>query len=116
MDTYIDGMYKTNSDLLAKSTADIPDEQWLQKPGDCSNNLLWIVGHLVWTRTFILKTLGTDVSIPWTEQSGRGKPANIRRAHHPSTRCGKAWTDLSEQLATSLHCHRLSRCAGQAAR
>src|ERR1035437_7635242 len=99
MDTgfhFVDGMFKTNTDLVAKATDGIGAEQWFLKPCDASNHLMWVMGHLVWARGNLLKTLGSDGALPWAPQFARGtKPADIlkfpeveevRKADRKSTR------------------------------
>ena len=99
---YVDGMFKTNTDLVTKCITGIPAEQWGLKPGDGSNHLLWVMGHLVWARGIVLKTLGTDVSLHWAPQFARGaKCEGVEQYPKPEDVCN-AWTDFSARLATGL--------------
>ena len=41
------GMFKTNTDIVNKAIADVDPEHWFRNPGDDSNHLMWIMGHLV---------------------------------------------------------------------
>jgi len=43
---YIEGMYKTNTDLVTKAVADIPADEWLRKPGSVGRPLMG-VPHVV---------------------------------------------------------------------
>ena len=41
--------YNMNADFLKKNVEGLTDEEWLRRPGG-ANHLLWIVGHVCWTR------------------------------------------------------------------
>jgi hypothetical protein len=99
---YIDGMFKTNTDLVNKATTGILPEQWLRKPGDSSNHLLWVMGHLVWARGAVLKTLGSDISIHWAPLFGRGAKLEDGQQYPTVEEVCNAWTDVSGRLATCL--------------
>jgi uncharacterized damage-inducible protein DinB len=99
---YIDGMFKTNTGLVKKATEGIPAEQWLLKPGDTSNHLLWIMGHLVWSRGNILRTLGSSWELSWAKQFSRGATCGDPSEYPPMEEIRKAWVDVSDQLATCL--------------
>ena len=63
MDTnfgYISGTFKTNTDIVNRATEGILPEHWFIKPGEVSNHLMWVAGHLVASRGTVLKTLGSE--------------------------------------------------------
>src|SRR5689334_20161384 len=39
-------MFKANTDIINKATLDVANEDWYRKPGDDSNNLVWVMGHV----------------------------------------------------------------------
>jgi uncharacterized damage-inducible protein DinB len=98
----VDGMFKTSTDLVNKATAGIPPELWLRRPGDDSNHLMWVMGHLVWARGLILKTLGSDISIHWAPQFARGAKCEDGQQYPKVEEICSAWTDVSERLAKCL--------------
>lgn len=65
--------FNLNSSFLKQGLAGLSDEEWLKRPGDCCNNLLWVVGHVAWARTVLLKRLGAEWSEPWMHLYARGK-------------------------------------------
>ena len=68
--------FKYNADFLKKNVDGLTDEEWTRCPDGCANHILWIVGHLTWARSALLKRLGQDWSKPWFSHFGRGaKPA-----------------------------------------
>jgi hypothetical protein len=97
---YIDGMFKNNTGLVTKAIADVPADQWVRKPGDDSNHMLWVVGHLVWARGNVAKTLGSPWSISWAKQFARGAAAGEATLYPPVDEVRQAWTDVSGELAT----------------
>jgi uncharacterized damage-inducible protein DinB len=100
--TYVEGMFKNNTGLVTRATEGIPAEQWLMKPGDCSNDLLWVVGHLIWARTSLLKTIGSEMAIPWTPKFARGVPAGKAEDLPSCDEVRKAWLEVSDKVGTSL--------------
>ena len=66
------GSLNMSAGMLEKSFAGFTVEEWHKSPGECSNGMIWIVGHLVWARSRALTYLGADWSRPWLAQFGRG--------------------------------------------
>lgn len=99
---YIEGMFKTNTDLVKKATEAILPEHWFVKPAAASNHLMWVQGHLVWSRGNVLKTLGTEWSAPWNAFFARGaKP--VERDQYPGVEeIRQAWNEVSERLSAAL--------------
>src|SRR5262245_35359321 len=51
----ITGMFKTNTDIVNKALEGVEPEHWFRKPGDDSNHLTWVLGHLIVHRAQTLK-------------------------------------------------------------
>src|ERR1041385_2975950 len=43
----IAGMFKANTDIVTRAIADVEPDHWFKKPGDDSNHLTWVMGHLI---------------------------------------------------------------------
>lgn len=99
---YVEGMFKTNSDLVKKALDGIPAAQWVVKPSDCSNHLMWVAGHIIWARGNLLRTLGVDWRLSWAKQFGRGSQPEEIREYPLVDEVRKVWNDLSGQLAACL--------------
>ncbi len=100
--TAVKGMLDRNAQLFDKVTTADPSELWLSRPGDNSNHLTWITGHVVVHRGRICKLLGSNWSVPWESLFIRGA-ALEENAKYPSPgELQKAWKEVSENLATSL--------------
>src|SRR5687768_3413539 len=70
--TNISGMFKANTDIVSKAIAAVEPEHWFKKPGDDSNHLTWMLGHLIVHRGHTLKALGVDYDNTWAELFARG--------------------------------------------
>jgi uncharacterized damage-inducible protein DinB len=97
---YIDGMFKYNTGLVTKAIADVPADQWTKKPGNGSNHMLWVVGHVIWARGNAAKALGSTWSLSWAKQFARGAETGDMSNYPPVDEIRKAWADVSGELAT----------------
>ena len=68
----IKGMYRANTDIINKAIADMKDEDWFRQPGNDSNHLMWLLGHVVVHRGHVLKMLGGDWNTSWAPLFARG--------------------------------------------
>ena len=98
----ISGIYRANTDIINKAIADVRPEDWFRKPGDDSNHLMWLLGHVVIHRGMVLKTLGSQWESPWAQLFARGSE-RLDNAEYPSIdEMRAAWEQISEQLKTAL--------------
>lgn len=96
------GMFRANTDIINKAITDVRDEDWFRNPGDDSNHLLWLLGHVVVHRGQVLKILGVDWNSSWAPLFARGAE-RIDDAEYPSIDdIRAAWTDVSEKLRAAL--------------
>ncbi len=98
----VEGMFKTNTDLVKKATEGIPEEHWFRQPGDASNHLMWVAGHLVVGRGSVLRLLGSEWAVPWDSIFTRGAKLAARDQYPGVGEIRKAWDNASEQLLKSL--------------
>jgi hypothetical protein len=109
-------MFGCNNRYLAKCIDGLTAEEWNARPCETSNSMLWIVGHLVWARSMVLKVLGAPWTKPWLAQFARGKkPGDI--AECPSSEeIVLAWHEASAALTAALEAapaQTLSASAGE---
>jgi uncharacterized damage-inducible protein DinB len=102
MDSYVDAIFKTNTDLMKKATEGINTDHWFLKPGEDSNHLMWVAGHLVGSRGSVLKALGCEWKTPWSSLFSRGAKQTTREQYPSVEEIRKAWSDVSDQLAAAL--------------
>ena len=100
--SHVAGMFKFNTDIINKAIADVSPEHWFKKPGDDSNHLMFVLGHLVVHRGHTLKTLGVDFDNPWAELFARGVE-RVADAEYPSIdEMRVAWNQVSDKLSATL--------------
>jgi uncharacterized damage-inducible protein DinB len=88
--------------LVKKATQDIHPNEWFLKPGDASNHLLWVMGHLTGSRGAVLKVLGSDWVTPWGSLFARGATP-VPPDQYPSVEEVRiAWSDVSARLSSAL--------------
>lgn len=98
----ISGMFKANTDIVNKAIADIEPDHWFKAPGDDSNHLTWVLGHLIVHRGHTLKTLGVDWNNTWAELFARGSE-RVADAQYPSLEeMRSAWREVSDRLSAAL--------------
>jgi uncharacterized damage-inducible protein DinB len=94
--------FKQNHGLLVKSWTGLTPEEWVKQPGETSNHLLWIVGHVVYCRSIILGLIGTEWTRPWLKYFGRGEK-RIDPSQYPSPEeMIAAWQDVNAATVTAL--------------
>ena len=64
--------FSQNTDSLSKGFEGLAPEEWLRSPGNKSNPLSWVVGHIVWARAAVAGLLGSPFSKPWFPLVARG--------------------------------------------
>ena len=98
----ITGMFKFNTDIVNKAIAGVESDHWFKKPGDDSNHLTWVMGHLIVHRGQTLKVLGVDYDNTWSELFTRGSE-RVADAQYPSVEdIRSAWQDVSSKLSEAL--------------
>src|SRR5579862_2741321 len=98
----IAGIYKINTDLFRKTIKGIPPERLLARPGEDSNHLLWIAGHVVVHRAGVLKILGHEWSAPWEQLFVRGAKLTADDQYPRMDELAQSWEDVSNRLESSL--------------
>jgi uncharacterized damage-inducible protein DinB len=64
--------FNNNARLLKGTIDGLTDEEWVRRPCDHTNHMLWIVGHMAWSRTMVLARLGSEYTTPWMKLYARG--------------------------------------------
>ncbi|MGD0736929.1 MAG: DinB family protein [Terracidiphilus sp.] len=94
--------FHMNSSLLKKSFEGLTTEEWLRRPGDCSNHLLWVVCHMVWARGNALRLLGTQWSAPWASLFGRGTEVTDGAQYPTPEEAVQAFREAGRLLKTAF--------------
>jgi uncharacterized damage-inducible protein DinB len=98
----IAGMFKTNTHIVNKTISEVRPEDWFRNPGDDSNHLLWLLGHLVVHRGKVLKTLGQDWDASWASLFARGAERTAAAEYPSVDEVREAWDQVSQQLSAAL--------------
>ena len=99
---HVAGMFKINTDIVNKAITDVSPEHWFRKPGDDSNHLMFVLGHLVVHRGHTLKFLGVDWANPWAELFARGVERVADKEYPSIDEMRAAWSEVSTGLSTAL--------------
>ncbi len=98
----ITNMFKANAQIFEKATQDVPSEKWLTRPGNDSNHLTWIAGHVVVHRAMVAKMLGLPWSAPWEKLFARGAKLVTPEQYPPADELRRSFQEVSEKLAAAL--------------
>jgi DinB family protein len=99
----IKGMYKVNTDIINMAIADVKTEDWFRTPGDDSNHLMWLLGHIVVHRGKVLTMLGADWNASWASLFARGAQRGDADQYPSVEEMREAWNQVSEQLKATLN-------------
>lgn len=94
--------YRFNGDFLAKSYAGLTDEEWVRRPNETSNNVLWIVGHVAWARAAVLGLLGSPWSKPWLKEFARGSKLGDPEQYPTPQELDVAWQEATAALTAAF--------------
>lgn len=64
--------FNRNDSFLKQGIDVIPDEDWVRRPSEHANHLLWIVAHMTWARGALLGRLGSPWATTWMPLYARG--------------------------------------------
>jgi uncharacterized damage-inducible protein DinB len=100
--TNVVNQFKTNTGLFKRITQGIPRDRWFARPGNDSNHLMWVAGHLVVSRALVLKTLGQEWSASWSGLFASGSKL-VRLDQYPeAAEVVRAWDEVADKLAAAL--------------
>jgi uncharacterized damage-inducible protein DinB len=94
--------FKQNTTFLNKNLEGLTDEEWTRKPDGAANDVLWIVGHVTWARSALLKRLGEDWSKPWLALFGRQAKTDTPPAFPTPQEAIAAWDESSARLTAAM--------------
>jgi uncharacterized damage-inducible protein DinB len=94
--------FKYNADFLMKNIDGLTDEEWTRCPEGCANHILWIVGHVTWARSALLKRLGEDWSKPWLSLFGRGAKSAVPPTYPTPEEAMLAWDESCARLGAAM--------------
>lgn len=96
------GGFEMNTGILQKAVAGLTPEQWLARPGDHSNHITWIVGHLIWSRHALINRVGGDWSCPDLELFARSAKLGEGAIYPAPEALLDLWRDSAVALNATL--------------
>ena len=98
----IANIFKANTDIVSRAINDVAPEDWFRKPGDDSNHLLWVMGHLVVHRGMTLKLLGGQWESPWGQLFARGAERVADEKYPSAEELKTEWQKISADLVPAV--------------
>ena len=99
---HIASIFKANTDIVSKAVADVATEDWFRSPGNDSNHLLWVMGHLVVHRGMTLKLLGRQWETPWAKLFARGAERVADQEYPSADELKTEWQKVSADLVPAV--------------
>ena len=96
------GEFAHNTSFLQKAVAGLTPEQWLGRPGDHSNHITWIVGHVIWARHALINHIGGKWSCPGLESFARSAKLDVSGSYPSSEALLALWRDSATSLDAAL--------------
>ena len=94
--------FNQNAHFLKQAIDGLTDEEWLRRPNDRTNHMLWLVCHVAWSRTMLLKRLQAEWSTEWMHLYARGaKCIDTPECPEPSVAL-EAWNETCTRLSAAL--------------
>jgi len=95
-------LYQTTDGLYQKALTGLDPDMALRRPGEQSNSVAWIAGHLAWTRSRLCGLLGVPVEFPWSDVFARGARPPEPEELPSLEEVRQAWQTISARLMTRL--------------
>jgi uncharacterized damage-inducible protein DinB len=96
-------LFTLSEGLFRKSLRDLTHDELRKSPDEHSNSMLWIAGHMAYSRCIILNLLGVTKDRPWDELFARGASRKKEPGAYPGIdEIQKMWDNVSHQLRERL--------------
>ncbi len=95
-------IYRGNTGWLKKSIDGMSDEEWKRRPSETTNPVIWIVGHIISTRSSGLKLMGVEWSRPWLELFKRGTEVADFDEYPSPEELRADWKDIDARYMAAL--------------
>jgi uncharacterized damage-inducible protein DinB len=95
-------MFRQNDALLPKSFAGMTNEEWNRRPNETTNSMLWVVGHMAWSRERTLHFIGGERNTPLLSGFGRGKGSADAPQNPSPEEVVAAWHEVAGVFTAAL--------------
>ncbi|MFZ1083650.1 MAG: DinB family protein [Terracidiphilus sp.] len=96
------GEFAQNTGFLQKAVADLTHEQWLDRPGDHSNHITWIVGHVIWARHALINRVGGTWSCPGLDPFARSAKLGKSASYPSPEQLMSLWSESAAAVDATL--------------
>ncbi|MHC9542585.1 MAG: DinB family protein [Vulcanimicrobiota bacterium] len=95
--------FTLSENFFRKSLKDMSNTELLESPSEHSNCMLWIAGHVTYSRSRILNLLGVKIDMPSAQLFARGSGKLIDASGNPGIEeILKVWDECTEALRERL--------------
>jgi hypothetical protein len=88
--------------LFIRSLNGVREDQVLMRPGPSSNPMLWVAGHLVQSRTQLLRAFGPPRQLPWENLFATGSLVGDALIYPSIGEVEAVWRSASQELMRRL--------------
>jgi uncharacterized damage-inducible protein DinB len=96
--TPIAKIFAINEDLALRALDSLTHQQLWAAPTERNNPMLWVAGHVVQTRAFLLGLLGEPFDTGWGERFNRGATIGDESGYPSRGEIERAMRDVNQRL------------------
>jgi hypothetical protein len=94
--------FRITTNLFIKAMSGVDAEEAMRRPGELSNPLLWLAGHVTHFRTRLLTLVGVPRDFPWGSLFDTGAKVGPASLYPKPDDITAVWEELSELLVQRL--------------
>jgi hypothetical protein len=94
--------FRITTNLFIKAMSGIDKDEAMRRPGELSNPLLWLAGHVIHFRTRLLSLIGVPRDFPWGSRFDTGSKVGKAETYPDPEELVAMWEQLSELLVERL--------------
>jgi len=94
--------FRITTNLFIKAMSGVDKNTAMRRPGDRSNPLLWLAGHVIHFRTRLLSLVGVPRDFPWGNRFDTGSKVGSAENYPEPAELVAFWEELSELLEDRL--------------
>ena len=94
--------FRITTNLFIKAMSGVDAEEAMRRPGELSNPLLWLAGHVTHFRTRLLTLIGVPRDFPWGSLFDTGAKVGPASLYPKPDDITAVWEELSELLVQRL--------------
>jgi hypothetical protein len=95
-------LYGVTGFLYDKALDGLDEKALLSRPAEVTNPIVWIAGHLAYSRAGLARILGAQRELPWPELFARGAKGAAPEAYPDIAEIRAAWNHATTSLMERL--------------